>query len=408
MYNVIKDELSDKKWPKIIVRNIQCFIYSWWKQSDFHLPNGGDLDIIEYDGMETFFGYYDRSPLSSDFRYLLFYASPHSTKLNPNPNKPIFLVLYNMSANRVEKYWEIWAYNWQQGSKAQWINDRSFVFNNYSVDKGYYSVVYDIDNKTEVMHDIPNYDSCDDFFLSLNFSRLDRYRPDYGYRNIQNYILDDAEDGVFLYSIENKTSKLLISINELKKINPTSTMISSSHKVNHIMLSPNRKQFMFMHRWLYGNQKDDRLYIYNLETNKLSLVSDYGMVSHCYWINDKTIVGYMKGPDNKVGYYIINIVNESITRMPEVVQCYGDGHPSVCDSLMVFDTYPDGNRLKHLLLYDFNTNSLSTIASMKESLGYECQCRCDCHPRFVSENILLFDSTHTGKRQLCVLKNFCR
>ena len=406
MFRVFKDELSDKKWPKIIVRSLQSVFKGWGKQHPFSLPNGGQLEVVEYYGMETFFGYYDRSPLSKDNRYMLFYASPHNTKLNPNPNKPIFLILFDLIDNQEIKNWEIHSYNWQQGSKAQWLTERSFIFNNYSEDKGYYAIIYDIDKSDEVVIEAPNYESCNNFTLSLNFCRLSRFRPDYGYRNIIQFSLDDTSDGVYKCDFATNQKQLLVSISELMKMTPVETMNNACHKVNHIMLSPNRDKFMFMHRWIYDGKKDDRLYVYNLNNKMICLVADYGMVSHCYWLNNDNIVGYMNGPGKVPGYYVINIEKNTINKLSDSIQHFGDGHPSVCDNKMVFDTYPDSNRLKHLFLFDFNTNELEEIAIVKESLGYECQCRCDCHPRFVNNDLVLFDSTHTGKRQLCFLKAF--
>lgn len=406
MYNAIRDELSDKKWPKIIVRNIQGLLNKWGNGPSIQLPNGGTLKVVEYKKMETFFGYYDRSPISSDNRYLLFYASSHSTKLNPTPKRSILLVLYDLQCDKEIKHWTIWSYNWQQGSKAQWLTKRKFIFNNFNIDKGYYSVVFDIENNKEEFYTVPNYESCNEFLLSLNFCRLSRYRPDYGYRNITDFSLDDSADGIFKYDFDRRESQLLFSIDELKNNLPTRTMDGACHKVNHIMLSPNRDKFMFMHRWLYGDKKDDRLYVYEFSSKKMTLIADYGMVSHCYWKNNDCIVGYMNGPGKIAGYFLIDMVNNTFKKLSDSIQHYGDGHPSINGSKMIIDTYPDNNRRKHLYMFDFEKETVSEIAILKEWLGFECQCRCDCHPRFVKDGLLLFDSTHTGKRQLCILSEF--
>lgn len=408
MFKFLKDELSDKKWPKVIVRSVQDFIRKKHKEPKVILPSGGNLSVIEYQKMETFFGYYDRSPLSSDNTYLLFYATSHTTRLNPNPKKPIELVLYDMINKKEVRHWEIWSYNWQQGSKVQWLTEKTFIFNNYNREEGFHSIIYDIETKQEEHFCMPHYESCQDFFLTLNFSRLSKYRPDYGYRNLDNFTLDDSNDGVYRFDYGTKKGQLIISIEDLKQNQPKESMIGANHKVNHIMLSPDRKRMMFMHRWLHGQNKEDRLYVYDFSSKNLNLVSDYSMVSHCYWYGNEEIVGYMNGPECKPGYYIINLTSGNITRMHENIQKFGDGHPSIFGNRMVFDTYPDQKRQKHLFLYDLKSHELKELASMRESLGYECQCRCDCHPRFIGDNMLLFDSTHTGKRHLCILSDFSK
>ena len=398
------NELQDKKIAKVFVRRMQNFFKNWGSYSPTNISQK-KLSLIELDGYETFFGYYDKNPFSSNMKYLLFYRSKYSTKKNPRKDVPIELVLFDFSEKIIIKTWCVWAYNWQQGSKVQWLNDDKFAFNNYDRNRGcYYSLIIDASTLLEERVNYPLYDGTLAYFLTLNFERLNKLRPDYGYRNRIGKYFSDKEDGVFIYNIKEQTFKLLISLDFLVGNFHKPSMDKANHKVNHIMISPLKDRFMFMHRWIKNGKKEDRLYVYQFESKKLDCVADYGMVSHCTWMDNNHILGYMNGPGNKAGYYLIDIDQMLLKRMSDKIQHLGDGHPSVLKNVMLFDSYPDENRLKHLYKYDILNDKLVDVGTLKEALGFECQCRCDLHPRFVCDNLISIDSTHLGKRTFCIIE----
>lgn len=397
------NEFQDKKWPKNIIRFTQS-LYRHVSDKRVIL-NNYNLRTLKVGNLESFFGYYDRSPVSEDGKYLLVHVSNRATRLNPSKSHPIYLCLYNLGNDTIEHKWLIQAYNWQQGCKPQWIDNNRFIFNNYDDElMTYYSVIVNLQNMSTKRIEMPSYESCPKYSLSLNFSRLSKLRPDYGYRNISKFPLCDDIDGIFYYSFEHNHERLLVSIAELRKFNPVPSMKDANHKVNHIIISPDLTKFMFMHRWINNGVKMDRLYIYNFATESLDCIADNGMVSHCFWLGNEKIIGYMNGPDKKPGYYIINLMDKTLTRMSEKIQQFGDGHPHCLRNQVLFDTYPDSTRMKHLYLFDIENEELQEVGSFYEPLGYENQCRCDLHPRIISDKLFSVDSTHSGRRDLILLE----
>ena len=68
---------------------------------------------------------------------------------------------------------------------------------------------------------------------------------------------------------------------------------------------------------------------------------------------------------------------------------------------MVFDSYPDRSRMKHLYLYNLDKDNVQKIGEFLEPIGYFGETRCDLHPKWNNDgNKIFIDSIHEGKRKL--------
>ena len=146
----------------------------------------------------------------------------------------------------------------------------------------------------------------------------------------------------------------------------------------------------------------DRLLLADAKTGDLHLLSDFGMVSHCFWVNEETVLGYLRGPGGKDGYWLVNVNSGTFVEcMQNKLARFGDGHPHVYGDWFVTDTYPDKARMQHLLLCNWKTGELREIGEFFHGFEFEGENRCDLHPRFSPDGIaVFFDSVFTGKRQL--------
>ncbi|OOE88692.1 TolB-like translocation protein, partial [Salinivibrio sharmensis] len=263
------------------------------------------------------------------------------------------------------------------------------------------------ENKEVTCFDKPVQDSCKtDYFISLNYQRLMTLRPDYGYRNLPTLNDDELneceKDGLWRVDFETGKSELLISIADARNVKPRDEFDAAVHKFNHVMISPDGNRLIFMHRYLIGKRRFDRLLLADAKTGAMKLLSDFGMVSHCFWADDNTVLGYMRGPEEKDGYWLLDVDTGEFTPFAhEVLSKYGDGHPHVVGDWFITDTYPDKARMQHLLQCNWKTGEVKHVGEFFHCFQFSGETRCDLHPRLTPDGkAVYFDSVFTGERKL--------
>jgi hypothetical protein len=355
--------------------------------------------------LESFFGYYDKSPENETGKYIIFQQSLRKTNKKPSSKIPVQIVLKNIENEKEQIIGKSYSYNWHQGTKLQWLSEETFIYNFYDkTAHNYKSRIYNAtENREEAIINSPVYDCFKtEYALSVNFSRLAKLRPDYGYRNV-NETIDlqyNKNDGIFYTDLKNNTHKLLISLQQLIDISALSSMKNAKHKVNHIMISPDGDKFIFLHRWfIKGGKRFDRLLVANKKGENIRILADEGMVSHCCWYGNDTVIGFLRQPLYNDSFYKIDVNTLDVQLLSRKLLGLGDGHPSVCNDLMAFDSYPDRSRMKKLFIYNLKNDTLDEIGEFFEPMKYFGETRCDLHPKWNYDGSKIFiDSVHEGKR----------
>jgi hypothetical protein len=365
-------------------------------KSDFKI-----IPVISDDKHESFFGYYDKSPVNSTGRYIVFHETGGiiSNKA-PDPKKPVNIMLFDSKNNNYRKIAETSAYNWQQGSKLQWLNENKFIFNDFD-GSNYISKIYNIENLSFNILNLPVYDCYkDEFALSLNFTRLNSLDTHYGYKNISSADLDDLKnDGIFLIDLKTGESKLIVSLEKVIALHKREGQKSAQHCFNHIMIDPDGNNFIFIHRWYQAGRRFDSLILSNIEGTELKVLADQDFVSHCCWYDHGTVIGYFRHDSFGNSYYRISIKTGQTDLLSHKLKTFGDGHPSFFGNKMIFDSYPDRSRMQHLYIYDVEKDAIAELGTFLSPLKFFGETRCDLHPRWSSDSMRIFiDSTHEGKR----------
>jgi len=393
-----------KKFAKIAYARINYLIFKKKEKFSTHY----NITSVCNSDLETFFGYYDKSPMSFDRRYLIFQETSSPSNSLPNKNYPVQVLLKDLNHDTVTAKFYSYAYNWQQGTKLQWLDDNNFIFNDFDSKKEIYisKIVNAKSCAIKRIIDFPIYDAYDNFALSLSYSRLAILRPDYGYRN-QNYqeefdLSEHNKDGIFYIDLKKNTQSLILSLKKIISIEKTAEMDKAVHKVNHIMISPDGNNFIFLHRYFIKGVKYDRLLLSSIKGSNVKVLSDHEMISHCFWKDKSTIISFMRRFDEGDKYYQIDINTGYISPIGSgIIDIYGDGHISSFKNLLLFDTYPNKARMKKVLIYNTTNNELLKIGEFFEPFIFNGETRCDLHPRWSPNGKSIFiDSVHTGKRKL--------
>jgi hypothetical protein len=375
-----------------------------------------DLKVrkIEDPESQVFFGYYDITPFSHDSRRLLAMHAPLENS-TPSLESEIKVGYYDLT-QEVPPFIEIgrtttWC--WQQGCRLQWYpqNNGRSIFYNRLINGQYGSVIQDIDSKDIIQeYNAPIYSVSRDgrWGLSLNFSRLQRMRPGYGYVNFP----DDTDgrsvpedDGIWKIDMETEEKVFLFSVAEISRIEPLESMKGAEHYFNHILFNPGGTRFMFIHLWVRDGKRYGRMITCNIDGNEKYALINEGHTSHYTWRSDDELLVYASHADTGINYNLYRDRTSSRKVIGKSV-ISEDGHPSFLASgpFLLTDTYPDRLRNQKLLLYNIESNALTCVNSYFTPSQFTGEVRCDLHPRISpDEKLVCIDSAHENKRAMYVL-----
>ena len=373
----------------------------------------GDLIRISPDDeFEYFYGYYDKSPWDITDRYIIALQVKNAHKVPDSIETAKVVVFDTKNSNNMEIIGTTHCWNTQQGCMAQWLGPdfkSKIIYNDFRNNK-YVSIVYDFISKTEEkVYDMPIYDVSKDgrYALTLDFSRLHRLRKGYGYANkIEETRKEKCPDKTCIWRIDLKTCKIssLIKYTDLAGFETRDEMKDAEHKVNHIMISPNGKRFMVLHRWFKHKEKFTRLITMNSDGTDMYNLSDDNFVSHCCWKNDKEILSFLRKNETGDHYYLMEDKTQEYKILWEELNTDGHCTYSPNGKYIITDTYPNRKRIANVYLCEEGKHS-KRITRVFAPFKYDNDVRCDLHPRWdhKSEKVCI-DSVHEGKKELYVLK----
>lgn len=399
--------LSRLPYLKGIIKNIYSRLVFIKNKKNYRKKNFGELTVYADGELSSFFGYYDKSPENS-IGLVLSYLTGASTSDDPSLEQEVQLAVFSREGELLVKL-PINVHNWQQGSRAHWLNEDLFIYNDFDCSsQSYISRVYSVLAKEHVnAFDYPVQDSFQNkYFISLNYQRLMTLRPDYGYRNLEvlgeDSLKNLSDDGLWKIDFKSGKAELFISIKDVCSLRYDAIFDDATHKLNHVMISKDGSKFIFMHRYQVNGLRFDRLILANSQTAEMRILSDYGMVSHCFWVDNHTVLGFMRGPANKDAYWLIDVDAGEFSSLPTVeLEKFGDGHPHAFGEWFVTDTYPDKARMQHLFLCNLKTGEVKEVGEFFHGFEFSSQSRCDLHPRLSKDGrAVYFDSVFSGKRQL--------
>jgi glycosyltransferase involved in cell wall biosynthesis len=364
----------------------------------------------------TFFGYHDKTPVSRDgARILAMSTAAGATPSGPG-SAPLVLGYFDVTeegevAGGFTPFGDTLAWCWQQGCMLQWhpLNpNRHVVFNSLRVG-AYGSTVMDV-HERRVVRDYPapiySLDPSGRLATSVNFARLERLRPGYGYGRIPDGtegIAAPADEGLFLLDMGTGELELAVSLATLAAEVETAR---GEHYVNHLTFSDDGSRLVFIHLWDDGESRAGRLCALDLSTREHTVVETDRTVSHYCWRDERQLLATTRARAGTWHYTLYDVV--AGTRRDLTLPLSGDGHPMFHPrdaATIVTDTYPDRRREQSLLIADIDTGTVQVLARFRSPFRYRGPSRCDLHPRWDREGAyIVVDTTHRGRREMALIR----
>lgn len=365
-----------------------------------------------------FFGYYDKCPWDAAGRRLLAMEAEFCDR-QPKPGETLALGTVDLGGGgEFVPFDATPAWSWQQGCMLQWLGpraDREVVYN-VLFEGRYASVVRDLDGGATRRLPLPVYAVSRDGrqAVSLDFARLDRLRPGYGYCALPEArpeVRAPEDDGIWWMDLAGGAHRLIVPLAWAARHRPDERFGGAHHWFNHLQFNPSGTRFIFLHRFRApgGTRWWTRLYTAKPDGTDIRLHADGGMVSHFDWRDDRTILAWARLPDPKdpagaakERFYLFDVESGSAEVFAEGVLTQ-DGHVSFSPDgrWVLSDTYPDAKRLQTLILYRVSDRRRVDVARFHAPERFQGPFRCDLHPRWNRDGTqVCIDSTHEGGRQI--------
>ena len=372
-------------------------------------------------GEHCFFGYFDKYPWSVDQRFLLTHKTDFMGRQPTADEKALIAMIDLENKNEFIPLAETSAWCWQQGAMLQWLADDpdKIIYNDREGDR-FVARILDVKNGESRTISRPIYCLSPDgrYALSVNFSRLDKERPGYGYAGVADFrdgVDHPDDDGIWLVDLKNDTSELVVSLGDLTRKFHLDSMDGVANWFNHLLFSPDSARFAFFHRWRTAKVVDGkhyashttRMFTANIDGSGIYPLNLDDMSSHYTWIDDKRIINYSRRFGRGDHYYLYTDKTENVVVVGEDA-FDGDGHCSYSndDKWMLTDCYPSEENGNHreLYLFDLENDIRYEIGSFFSDPSLPIPTRCDLHPNWSRDcRKVCIDSIHEGHRGVYIV-----
>ena len=389
---------------------------------------------------QHWFGYYDKQQVDPSGRYALGMEADLFLR-SPTPADTVDIVVIDLEDGfRKEVIGRSTSWGWQQGCMLQWLpGSREEVIWNDRDGERFVSRIHNVRTGATRTLPRPIYTLSPDgtYALSVDFGRLQYFRPGYGYASTLPLNVDEPapdDDGIWRMDLSTGASELLASYAEVAAVEHRGGLPVNEydHWFNHLLVNPTGDRFIFLNRSRPRADTGEasgstdtladasrlperrkyltRAFTADVDGGGLFPLHGSGIFSHFIWRRSDTLTAWAM--DHEGGrpafYHFPDRTREAIPVDPAAMPVNGHNTyvPGTDYAWVLNDTYPLGpRRLQTLYLYHIPTRRRVDLGHFHEPPRFAGEYRCDLHPRSDQQGRrVFFDSTHEGgKRQMYMI-----
>jgi hypothetical protein len=390
-----------------------------------------------------FIGFHDIIPWSQDDSMVAIHRAKQNYFEMSDCDKPIDICIWKPESAKIEAVDSTAAWNFQQGSRLQWLPGKSDTIAFNAIENGNaVSVFRNVVSGDRRVLPAAIYALSPDAKISIapNFTTLAHRWKAYGYPALSvNPLIEDPQaDGLWQLDLETGKSSLFISTKRVADYQASTNEDASKSFLCHVSFSPDGSRVAFLHRYFNADGGlITRMFVTDRSARELTMLAQE-KVSHFDWIDNDTVVvwtrfasglaqirsrGLLRSPllagplrlvRHFTGRWKKKLLSEAYYKIsvtdPKSRVRFGwpglddDGHPMVARShrWTVTDKYPARTGLVPLILYDQDSQTCSNVQAFSYSpRSRDSDVKCDLHPRWNrTETLVAVDTCEAGNRQV--------
>lgn len=351
---------------------------------------------------DAFLGFHDVSPWNFGGDKLAVHLSGDTKRKQISENDEVQIGIYSHSTSRMKIIGSSNAFNWQQGSRLQWVGKDDIISFNCRKESKLVNCLWDCGAKSMKYLPVPVYSWSRDgeYWVSTNFSSIERNMPGYGY-------LGDPDESTIkgTFSVWSKLEEKKICDVDLRDYHTEHLHLKNENFfISHFQFSPDGNSLAFFVRekvrdgWYKTN-----FFLFDIQRENLTHIVHSQNGTHFSWLNETEILIYMKS--GLVSCFHVLNVDTLKVREVSALSGFPDGHPYENEGKVVIDTYPDIFRDQRLYIFDPIQDNAYLINIARSPLRYTQYSRIDMHPKIrFSDGLVAFDSGALKRQSVVVCK----
>lgn len=361
------------------------------------------------------FGYYDKLEFDPSGRFVLGMETGFEHRSPAGDDIIKVGMVDTAERDRWIELGETRAWNWQQGCMLQWLpGSKDEVLWNDREGDGFVCHILNVRTRRKRTIGSAIYALSPDarWAVTCDFRRLNHCRPGYGYAGIPDPNREVATpDDVGIWKVDLATGRrqLIVSVADAARIPyPGGYSRGAKHWFNHLLISPDGRRFIFLHRWRgekEGTGFSTRMFTARADGKDLFILDPHGKTSHFIWRDAATVLAWAWHPSHGEKFYLFRDRTSQVDVVaPDLMPVNGHCTYLPGNRWILNDTYPDRERLQHVYLYDTRSGARHALGDFHSPREYTGEWRCDTHPRSSADGRkVVIDSPHNGGRQLYLI-----